>query len=231
MKIQKRKLSQLLTAAILSASLAIPWATVNAQRISPTPIKTNLYIAKFVCGFQAGQTAAQINKGLGGGTPLPNQISPAFSGFQPGSYSTTLNIFNASSATATFTVFASIDGVVTTPKVSTVSLGTFRTRQIGCEDIAKSVAPFIPGGLFNGNLVEGFMYIQRSKQDLDAQVVYSYSSKDAFHEFRGDDGLIGGTGAAGAGGLGLGASVDVERITPLVSDNLFILVPKHKIYP
>lgn len=224
MKIYENSLSQLLSAAILAGTLAFYWTPADAQRISPSAITTNLYIAKFFCGFRAGQTPPQINKGLGGGTPLPNQLSPAFRGFQPGSYSTTLNIFNTGSATASFSVFASIDGVATTPNVATVNLGTFRTRQLGCGEIASGLAPSVAGGLINGDLVEGFLYIQRTKQDLDVQAVYSYTSIDAFHEFRGDDGLVGGTGAAGAGGLGLGASVDVERIAPLKSNEGFILV-------
>jgi hypothetical protein len=127
-------------------------------------------------------------------------------------------------------VFASIDGVLTTPNVATVRLGTFRSRQIGCDDIAGKVAPLIPGGLITGDLVEGFLYVQRTRKDLEAQVVYSYSSIDAFHEFRGDDGFVGGTGAAGAGGLGLGASLDVERITPVETASPFILVP-NKLFP
>lgn len=225
-----KKNIQWLSALIVAVSISGPWSTAKAQQINPIPITSNLYLAKFVCGFQDGQTPPQLNRGLGGGIPLPNQSAPVFRGFQPGSYSTTLNLFNTSSGTARFSVFASIDGVATTPNVATVSLGTFRSRQIGCDEIAGRVAPLIPGGLINGDLVEGFLYIQRTRKDLDAQVVYSYSSIDAFHEFRGDDGLVAGTGAAGAGGLGLGASIDVERITPLETASPFILVP-NKIFP
>ena len=223
-----KKQIKLIAVLMLSAGITSFMAPVYAQQINPIPITSNLYLAKFVCGFQAGQTPPQINKGLGGGIPLPNQFLPTYRGFQPGSYSTTLNVFNTSQSIARFSVFASIEGVATTPNVATVSLGRFRTRQIGCEEIVNKVAPMIPGGLLSGGLVEGFLYIQRTRQDLDAQAVYSYSSIDAFHEFRGDDGLIGGTGAAGAGGLGLGASVDVERITPVVTDNIFVFAPNKK---
>ena len=54
MKISSKKYIQWLSALIVAASIAGPWSMAKAQQINPIPITTNLYIAKFVCGFQDG---------------------------------------------------------------------------------------------------------------------------------------------------------------------------------
>lgn len=208
-------------------------------------LQRSLYLAKFTCGIwdeglRVSKTAAQVNKGLGAGPPLPPEHltppllaqlvpPPYYHDFQPGSYSTALNLFNPTLRPVDVQVKISSDSLSGPQTVATKSIGSLEAVRIGCSDI-EAVLP----GNFKGELIEGFFHVTRPRADLHAQAVYTYSSIAAFQEFRGGfvghDGeviSIGSTGyygevvagaGAGAGGLGLGASVDIETIEPVVID-------------
>ncbi|MGB5832879.1 MAG: hypothetical protein WBG92_12925 [Thiohalocapsa sp.] len=220
---------------------AIPVAkddlVINFQR--------SLYMAKFTCGIldeglRVSKTAAQVNKGLGAGPPLPPEHltppllaqlvpPPYYHDFQPGSYSTALNLFNPTLRPVDVQVKISSDSLSGPITVATKSIGSLEAVRIGCSDIEG----MLPSS-FTGELIEGFFHVTRPRADLHAEAVYTYSSMGAFQEFRGgfvskDGGVIplGSTdyyvevvagAGAGAGGLGLGASVDIESIEPMMID-------------
>ncbi|ABA56530.1 hypothetical protein Noc_A0017 (plasmid) [Nitrosococcus oceani ATCC 19707] len=188
-------------------------------------LQRSLYTAKFTCGIwdeglQVGKTAAQLNKGLGAGPPLPPEYltppllaqqlpPPYYHDFQPGSYSTALNIFNPTLRPVDVQVKISSDSLSGPIVVATKSINSLEATRIGCSDI-EAILP----NSFAGELVEGFFHITRFRTDLHVQAVYTYSTIAAFQEFRG--GFVEAAGAgAGAGGLGLGASVDIETVKPI----------------
>lgn len=203
----------------------------------------SLYTAKFTCGIwdeglRVGKTAAQLNAGLGAAPPLPPEYStppvlarllppPYYHDFQPGSYSTALNIFNPTLRTVNVQVKISSDSLPGPITVATRSIRSLEAVRVGCSD----VEGMLPSG-FEGELVEGFFHITRSSVDLHVEAVYTYSTIAAFQEFRGgfvtSDGVLRPLGesdyyedvvagaGAGAGGLGLGASVDIETIEPML---------------
>lgn len=212
----------------------------TATTVKPAiPLQRAVYAAKFTCGIwdegrNIGKTAAQVNKGIGAGPPLPWEHStppllpspPYYHDFQPGSYSTALNIFNPTLRDLNVNVSVSSESVSSPEIIATLNIASLNTVNVGCSDIER----LLPAG-FNGELVEGFFYIPRYIADILVQAVYSYSTMAAFQEFRGgfvdDFGVIPGedigfvndisAGAgAGAGGLGLGGSVDIETIVPMM---------------
>ncbi len=198
-------------------------------------LQRTVYTSKFTCGiWQHGKTYAQLNQGIGAAPPLPRehsepsvlpQLQNYYQDFQPGSYSTALNIFNPTLRDLTINVQIATESIASPQTVATVTIPTLNSVKVGCSDIEK----LLPANL-KGELVEGFFYISRFSSDLQVQAVYTYTTIAAFQEFRGgfvdDFGVIPGevidifpanAGAgAGAGGLGLGGSVDIETIKPMV---------------
>ncbi|MEE9398500.1 MAG: hypothetical protein V3V31_15995 [Methylococcales bacterium] len=170
-----------------------------------------VYAAKFTCGiWDEGKTAAQFNSGLGAASPLPRRSTLRdYHDFQPGSYSTALNIFNPNRQNITVQVVVSSESLSSPQTIATLNIASLNAAKVGCTDIE----PFLPTGFSNGELVEGFLYIVRGTTDILVKAVYSYSTIAAFQEFRGQDSAAGGAGG-GAGGLGLGGSIDIETIEP-----------------
>jgi len=247
-QLRQRKRSALAGAVALVTTGALGiHSTANAQQIDAGNLLTlskadlvfnlqrSVYSGKFTCGiFDQGKTFAQVNKGLGAGPPLDRDHSPVeflpqkqgyYYDFQPGTYSTALNIFNPTLNTLSVEVKISTESVASPATVARLTIPSLNAVMVGCSDI-EAVLP----DDFKGELVEGFFHISRFSKDIQVQAVYTYTSIAAFQEFRGgfvdDFGVIpgdlidvfpAGAGAgAGAGGLGLGASVDIETIEPIM---------------
>ncbi len=216
----------------LSITLALTLLLSAQAQAQLLPLRPSfVYAAQFVCGYVQGATPPQANSpGATVPAPLPDD-------FQPGSYATALNLFNPSfRSVANIRMFASVADGGTTPVGPPITLAAFRTEKITCQDIVRDVARLIPGNLANGEVVEGFLYTTRPADDLEMQAVYTYSTKDGFKEFLGVDDAgfvvpVAGREAetefplisiGGAGGLGLGGSIDVEKITPRKVSGLII---------
>lgn len=180
------------------------------KRIIPSLQQPVVYSAKFICGPQTKPATA-----IG-------QIT-TFAPLQPGNYATALNVLPLLNNLPAIEVFVAMNGVPGNPLVKQFTPSqAFETFTLGCDEILKSLAVTV-----NNEAYEGFLYITRMRPDLDVQAVYTYASRDVFEfmEFRGVDKKgnvvinpeVGVTsiGGAGGGGLGLGASIDVERIEPI----------------
>ncbi len=233
------------TIAQQSSGLASPSPLSVSKDDLVINLQRSLYTAKFTCGIwdeglRVGKTAAQVNKGLGAGPVLPPEHltppllaqllpPPYYHDFQPGSYSTALNIFNPTLKPVDVQVKISSDSLPSPVVVTTKRIDSLDAARIGCSDIEA----VLPSSL-EGELVEGFFHITRFRADLHVQAVYTYSTIAAFQEFRGGfvdkkgelrplgnaeyyPDVVAGAGA-GAGGLGLGASVDIETVEPIVID-------------
>lgn len=182
-----------------------------------------VYPAKFVCGFATGNV------------PLMREEDPfpaPYEDLKPGNYATVVNILNLAIVSPQINVLASVEGIAGTPRVDTLRLSQLQTRRIGCVDIIPALAGSIPGGL-NGAVIEGYLLVSvpASAQDiLEVQAVYTYATKDEFdtREFQGVD-IVDNLrpvfpqgnsprlrimAGAGAGGLGLGGSIHVQKIEP-----------------
>ena len=202
------------TAVVLAASAA---TAANHTIVLKSPQKTLypvidlkarpfVYAAKFVCG---PQTVAATRIG---------QIVN-YSAVEPGNYATALNLLSLTAAAAPIDVRASMDGVAFNPIVAQLPKSElFQTHTVTCDEILKGF-----GVSVSDEAYEGFLLIERWKPDLEVQSVYTYASREKFAAWRGvDEQLnvienpeVGVVSIGGAGGLGLGASIDVERIQPI----------------
>jgi len=198
--------------------------TINSPQI--IQLTNYVYPAKFVCGFVPGITRPQFNDATGASSqvpfapPVPSGAPEDYRDFQPGGYSSALNIFNPNSRSIdNVQVFVSVENSGTTEKLATLNIGPFQTEKLGCKQIEAII-----GGNPNGEILEGFVYVKRFADDVEVQIVHSFTTLAAFKELRagfinfnpgsgGND--IGEAGAgAGAGGLGLGGSIDIEKVHP-----------------
>ena len=198
----------------LALTAAVGLGCTSPAHAQQLPTLTSVvYPAKFICGFVDGITPPQLNSGLGAAPPLGFQQPPySERDFQPGSYSTALNIFNPNTTTLNNVIVSvSAAGAAAVGQLPAFSLGPFQTEKIGCPEIVAN----LPAGVVTGDVIEGVVYIRRGIKDMEAWEVHTYSTIGAFQEFRGDDfGGVGGGGGGGAGGLGLGSSIDVEKVEP-----------------
>lgn len=205
---------------LLGAVTALAVVNVNAANLTispksipviftPVPIpaaKPIVYAAKFVCGPQT--TPA---------TGIGQTVS--YAAVQPGNYATALNILPFIDGRLGIDVHASMDGNPLNPLVRRFPLTrALNTYTVTCEDILNGF-----GVSVSNEAYEGFLYIERSKPDLEVQAVYTYASRDEFTDWLGVDSNgnvvqnpeVNLISIGGAGGLGLGASIDVERVEPI----------------
>lgn len=225
----KKRWLPLITLCALTAIQLVLTPAVNAQTAPDIG-----YIAKFVCGQQ----------GPSGGGGLPT-LGANYQDFQPGGYATVLNILNVNRFSTTLQVRATVaessPSAYNTRVVSNSTLGRFGAMKVGCGEIASAF------NRVNGDLFEGFLYIILKRDLLDVQAVYTYSDQDEFQSQRflgiGINNQVGdifapppGTnsnvntsfrimGGAGAGGLGIGNSIHVERIEPREMPTLPVIEP------
>lgn len=220
--------------ALLAVILAFWGSTV------PASAQLFSYPAKFVCGYELGDVRL-----LSDDSPLHHE----YEHLKPGNYATLINLLNNTLVDQTITIFAVTQETNGQFPGATFPLASFATLRIGCPEIAAVLAPIFPVPL-TGQVIEGYALIVANTANLRVDDVFTYSSKDAFKEHivwvLNEDGtasaieLVQGgfklgpfppiqfpffaqdMGASGAGGLGLGASIDVEHVepTPLGADEV-----------
>ncbi len=116
-----------------------------------------------------------------------------YSALQPGNYATAVNILTLATGQPIM-VYASMDGVDPNQLVAQLPISrAFETHTVTCTEILNAL-----GVNVGQEASEGFVYITRRQIDLDVQMIYTFAAKDR---------------------LGLGASIDVERIKPINRNN------------
>jgi len=209
--------------ALVALASLVTAAPAEAQTI-------HLYACKVVCGYQPGNVRLLNDTG-----PVPSP--PPFEDLKPGNYATTCNLFNHDLSAPSQPVFPYLavegGGLIF---LGTVNVGFLNANAYGCRDIVANL-PFTPPGVF-----EGYLTLFTLDPDFDVKAVYTFESQNAFErqllwQFNqfGAFGLAfqslgltlpritaplapgGALGAqwataSGAGGLGLGASIDVEAV-------------------
>ena len=197
-------------------SLLLTLCAVSAQaQLSGFP-------GKIICGYQQGNVPL-LND--------PNPLTPPrpYENFKPGNYATTFNVQNLNATAQTVSFFLSLPDQPLV-LVGVRAIGPFQSTAIGCADILN---PFIPPLV--GQFVEGMLIPVMTNNAFVTIAAYTYESQNAFerHVVYTDDGevlsvlnqtvsdILGPlnlfpfgipTAASGAGGLGLGASIDIERL-------------------
>ncbi|GEM_PF-2281675 len=117
-----------------------------------------------------------------------------YSALEPGNYATAVNILTLTPGQPIM-VYASMDGIDPNPLVAQLPISrVFETHTLTCTEILNGL-----GVNVGQEAYEGFVYFTRRQADLDVQVVYTYAAKD---------------------NLGLGSSIDVERIKPVNRNQL-----------
>ncbi len=189
---------------------------INPGVLKPLPsvtVKPVLYAAKFVCG-------PQLRAATGIGQTL------RFAAVEPGHYATALNILPLINGSPSIDIYAAMEDSVVNPLVAHFSIsGAYRMYTVTCEEILASFGVSVVDEAY-----EGFLYVERRQPDLEMQAVYTYASRDEFTDWLGVDQKgnvvanpeIGLKSIGGAGGLGLGASIDVERIEPIDRSGLHV---------
>lgn len=215
-------------ALILLAGLA---TEATAQPVA------QVYPVKFVCGYETGDVPLLSNP-----DPFPHKYEELKPG-NYATLINVLNV-DFTVQQLSFTPAVVIDGLGPIGFPVATTLAPLELDQIGCPEILSALTPFLPappvGEVFEGYVV----LIVPPNDPLQVDAVYTYESKDAFDKHivwgLGEDGvlldfvlrlLFGGAkigefppvvsdvvvrdiAASGAGGLGLGASIDVERVLP-----------------
>ena len=169
-----------------------------------------IYSAKFICGNQQSGTV------IGQSIDLPNR--------EPGSYATGLNILNLDQTAPDIQVRAVLNDTNTSVLIRSIQVqNKFMSTSVYCEEINDKLeaASLLPPPN-NDDVLEGRLIIERYQRDLDVKATYTYAASDRFSTSIGVSNGIAipepeYTGSfisaiGGAGGLGLGASIDVESI-------------------
>ena len=116
-----------------------------------------------------------------------------YSALQPGNYATAVNILTLATGQPVM-VYASMDGVDPNQLVAQRPISrAFEPHTVTCTEILNAL-----GVNVGQEAYEGFVYITRRQIDLDVQMVYTYAAQDR---------------------LGLGASIDIERVKPINRNN------------
>lgn len=209
--------------ALVALASVVAAAPAEAQMI-------HLFGCKVVCGYQFGNVRLLNDNG-----PVP--FPPQFEDLKPGNYATTCNIFNydlSANAQPVFPYLAVEGGGLIF--LGTVNVGFLNANAYGCRDIVANL-PAPPAGIF-----EGYLTLFTLDPDFKVDSVHTFESQNAFERhvvWQFDPfgpisillqplGLtipritnpIGAAGnltrqfatSSGAGGLGLGASIDVEEV-------------------
>lgn len=182
------------------------------------------YPGKLVCGFEQGNVPF-LND------PNPLQPPRPYENLKPGNYATVFNLLNLT-ATAQLVNFVFTSDNAPPVFVFARTINAFTSIEIGCDEVLN---PFMPPLV--GQRVEGMLIPVANVANLIVDVVYTFESQNGFerHVVYGQGGTsdptLGSTvdeilhdftpptgagdqivAASGAGGLGLGASIDVVRL-------------------
>lgn len=183
------------------------------------------YPGKIVCGFQPGNV------------PLLNDPTPLipahpYENFKPGNYATVFNVLNLNgNEEDVYFLFAA--GNTQHFRLSMVTIGAFTSVQFGCDFFNRYLSSSL------GLRFEGMLIPVAGNSNFVVDAVYTFESQNAFerhviYEDGTSTWTFGQTldeilatfsppasssfvveAASGAGGLGLGASIDVERLEPV----------------
>ncbi|MEM7245515.1 MAG: hypothetical protein AAF533_09240 [Acidobacteriota bacterium] len=186
-------------------------------------VRSVTYPVKFTCGFETGRV------------PLQDDVLPfnsRYKAVEPGDYATVVNMVNLGRPTA---VRASVV-VPGEPRVDfsvQPALGSFEADALSCEDLARETGRPADGAFF-----EGWVLLGTRHADVEVTAVYTHAIEDFFQQERllllqdglvlepgGPEpgpGVIDGITASASAGLGVGASIDVERIAPRVTPRRFL---------
>jgi hypothetical protein len=209
--------------ALIALASLVAAAPAEAQML-------HLFACKVVCGYQPGNVRLLNDTG-----PIPFPHPPE--DLKPGNYATTCNIFNYDLSAAAQPVFPYLaiegGGLIF---LGAVNVGVLNANAYGCRDIAASL-PAPPPLIY-----EGYLTLFTLDPDFKVDSVHTFESQNAFerhllwqYDPLGPFGIVfqslglslpritaplagGGVLArnfatgSGAGGLGLGASIDVEDV-------------------
>jgi hypothetical protein len=172
-------------------------AVVVAQPVAAAG-RIHIFAAKFVCGFTDGRVVR-----LNDPTPLPT----AYRAVEPGNYATVVNVANLTFDDGPKTVERRlISEGFTTVALPDVNLPEFELSTVDCDDLGAALAP--QGFANDGRFFEGYLVTWVDELDfsenappLEVTAAYSYAVQN---------------GRPADQSLGLGSSVDVERIEPRV---------------
>ena len=183
------------------------------------------YPGKFICGYEEGNVPL-LND------PTPLVPAKPYENFKPGNYATTFNVLNLNPDPQEVRfIFATSN--LPHARVATINILGYSSVDVGCE-IAN---PFLSPTFF-GQRFEGMLVPVTNNANFIVDAVYTFESQNAFerhlvYEDGGSNWTFGQTldqilfdftpptvffqaeAASGAGGLGLGASIDVERLDPV----------------
>lgn len=218
-------------AGILALAASLLAGSVEAQEI-------HLFPCKIVCGYQRGNVRL-----LNDTSPL-NQ---PYEDLKPGNYATTCNMFNYDLDATEQTVlpYVVVEGA---PLIflGPLSVPTLRSNAFGCIDLIAVTGPPVPPGIafegyltfftFDPDITFEAIYTYSSQNAFEHHVLWSYNPFGIFGIAFQTLGLALGTvgsplpddtegvlstqfaAASGAGGLGLGASIDVEDVERITID-------------
>ncbi len=192
--------------------------TIQAQTFA------RLYPAKFTCGFQTGHVPLLSNP----------QIAQSYEDFKAGNYATAINVTNVTLGSPQFWAYVALPN----DRHHIFFLGEFRlplggVTKIDCPKIAAAALQS------DGEFFEGIVYIYANNDSFKVDAIYTYSSRDALERhivwgLHGPTSTFGALeslgaehsplvvadpdfpatqiAASGAGGIGLGASIDLEEV-------------------
>ena len=182
------------------------------------------YPGKVVCGFEQGNV------------PLLNDPTPLtpprpYENFKPGNYATVFNVLNLNPTQQMVTFVLTLQNFQPVT-IFILPVNAFSSIEIGCEEIFNPFIPPLVGQRFEGMLIPvtnnssfvvDAVYTFESQNAFERHVVYEdgiatwsfgRSLDDILRDFNPPTGFF-IEAASGAGGLGLGASIDVVRIDPV----------------
>jgi hypothetical protein len=209
--------------ALIALASLLTAAPAEAQTL-------HLFGCKVVCGFQKGNVRLLNDNG-----PFP--FPHPFEDLKPGNYATTCNLFNydLSANTQPVLPYLAVEGGGLI-FLGTVNVGVLNALAYGCRDIAANL-PAAPPIIY-----EGYLTLFTLDPDFKVDSVHTFESQNAFERHLlwqfdpfgafgivfqslglsipritapiAGGGVLGAQFAAGsgAGGLGLGASIDVEDV-------------------
>ena len=190
-----------------------------------------VFIVKFVCGFEQGNVPFLFN---------PNPLPLPYEDLKPGNYATVINFFNFGNQQENIVSLAFAEGLNTGLPPGLLS-PPFTTNSLDCTDITAALN-VVNGGILVGQSIEGYLMLVPLTANLKVTAVYTFESQNGFERhvvwtaaggqleivtevLNKTIGTICGPiifdqffevldllAASGAGGLGLGASIDVEEI-------------------
>ena len=145
------------------------------------------YSASFICGT-ADPTRDVQSTG--------NAATSPYDDLEVGSYSTSLDVHNASSVAQTVTFRVAAQGLSTNLTIETVVVPPMQSRRFGCLNFMDDVQNNFPSATLFGRAIQGTVYFTQNANAIDLTATHTYSATQ-------NDGDRGG-----------GVSISVTRVAP-----------------